>query len=436
MTGWVAPERVFAAVAAERDRMFWLDGGGARDWSGRYSYLGWLEPGETSLTYDASSGEVREHDGHSSRVVGEDIFDVMQARQPATWVGWFGYASRPDLPALTEPPTDAGVPPDACWMEVRRYLLFDHADGTVQAHGVDLDLGPGSGSVPQTDVPAWREPRLRLLSTWTQDQYAAAFARVQEHLHAGNSYEVNLTYRAAVECDADPVAVYLRLRELNPAPYAGYFAHQGTTVLSSSPERFATVSPGGVIETRPIKGTTPRSSDPVEDERLARSLQDDPKFLAENLMIVDLLRNDLSTVSLPGTVTVPDLMHVESYPSVHQLVTTIRGQLRPGISALQAVRGLLPGGSMTGAPKLRTMRIIAEVEDTPRGVYSGALGRIGSDGSADLGIVIRTLVHHRGIYSLGTGGGVTVGSDATAEYAETQWKIDRLMRSIGGSVLG
>jgi para-aminobenzoate synthetase len=416
---WVDPERVFAAVAARHDRMFWLDGGGARDWSGRFSYLGWLEPGEPSLTYDAGTREVREHDGRTSRVVGDDVFAALESRG-GTWVGWFGYASRPDLPALV-----GSAAPDACWMRVTRHLLFDHEHGTVEAHGVE--------SVPQIDVPLWTQRTVRLRSTWTRGEYDEAFARVQEELHAGNSYETNLTYRTQIECDADPAAVYLRLRTMNPAPYAGYLAHQGAAVLSSSPERYATIGPDGMIETRPIKGTTPRAADPAADAKLSEILRTDPKFRAENLMVVDLLRNDLATVCRPGSVVVPDLMHVETYPSVHQLVTTIRGELRPGISTLRAIRALFPGGSMTGAPKLRTMQIIAEVESTPRGVYSGALGRIGDDGSADLGVVIRTLVTSGGVYTLGTGGGVTVGSDAATEYDETTWKAERLLRALGGT---
>ncbi|MPZ94415.1 MAG: aminodeoxychorismate synthase component I [Propionibacteriales bacterium] len=399
--------------------MFWLDGGGARDWSGRFSYLGWLEPGDLSLTYDATTREVREYDGRRSRVVGDDIFAVLDDR-PATWVGWFGYACRPDLPAQT---ASTGAP-DACWMQVSRYLLFDHRHGTVRSHGVDL--------VPELDVPEWPEPAVRVVSTWSREEYDVAFARVQEELRAGNSYEVNLTYRTEVECAADPAAVYLRLRRLNPGPYAGYLSHDGVSVLSSSPERFATIGADRVLETRPIKGTTPRSADPREDDRLRDRLQTDPKFRAENLMIVDLLRNDLSVVCEPGSVEVPELMHVESYASVHQLITTIRGTLRPEFSTLQAVRALFPGGSMTGAPKLRTMQIIGDVETTPRGIYSGALGRLASDGRADLGIVIRALVGVEGRFSLGTGGGVTVSSDAEAEYAETIWKVDRLLRSLGG----
>jgi aminodeoxychorismate synthase component I len=295
----------------------------------------------------------------------------------------------------------------------------------VHRHGVQ--------SVPLTDVPADVVRQARARSGWTRAQYDAAFARVQHELRAGNSYEVNLTYRTEVDSAADPVQVYLRLRAMNPAPYAGYLAHDGVTVLSSSPERFATIGSDRSIETRPIKGTTPRGSNAAEDGRLREELRTHPKFRAENLMVVDLLRNDLATVCEPGTVTVPGLMQVETYPSVHQLVTTIRGRLSPGISTLQAIRALFPGGSMTGAPKLRTMQIIASVEETPRGIYAGALGRIGSDGGADLGIVIRTLVRVGTTYSLGTGGGVTVRSDASAEYAETTWKIDRLLRALGGT---
>ena len=227
---------------------------------------------------------------------------------------------------------------------------------------------------------------------------------------------------------------YLRLRRLNPAPYAGFVRHGEVSVLSSSPERFATVDRRRWVETRPIKGTSPRGATTAEDERNRRLLQEDPRFRAENLMIVDLLRNDLSMVCEPGTVGVPALMEVESYPGVHQLVSTVRGRLREGVSTMQAVRALFPAGSMTGAPKLRTMEIIADVETTPRGVYSGALGWLSGDGRADLGVVIRTLVGTPAgsgwRYQAGTGGGVTVHSDAASELAETRWKIARLRSAV------
>jgi len=276
-------------------------------------------------------------------------------------------------------------------------------------------------------------------------EYAEAFARVQEHLHAGNSYEVNLTYRVDASSELDPVAAYLRLRALNPAPYAGFLQHdvgpadRGTRgwLLSSSPERYALVTrdeDGRTIETKPIKGTTPRGATPEEDEELRRALATEQRYRAENLMITDLLRNDLAMVSELGTVEVPRLLDVESYESVHQLVSTVRGRLREDVPTVAALRALFPAGSMTGAPKLRTMEVIAEVEDTPRGAYAGAFGWLAADGRADLGVVIRTLTTTGdGRYRLGTGGGITVHSEVADEHAESRWKSDRLLRALAGS---
>jgi para-aminobenzoate synthetase len=407
----VDPVPLFTEMAARHERCFWLDGGAARSWSGRRSILGWLTADDASLTYDAARGEVTRHVAGRSTIVGGDIFTALEVelagdRQDGLWVGYFGYASRPDLPARV--PSDA-VMPDALWMHTRNLQVIEHPALDTQPVPAGLAL-----AAPDAPVP---------------EGYAAAFAAVQEHLHAGNSYEVNLTHRATVRSDLDPVTAYLRLRALNPAPYAGFLQHQGRWLLSSSPERYATIDGNRSIETRPIKGTTPRGTTPDQDERLKRHLADDPKFRAENLMIVDLLRNDLGMVCQPGTVEVPVLMGVESYPSVHQLVSTVRGQLRDDVSTVEALRTLFPAGSMTGAPKLRTMQVIREVESSPRGVYSGAFGWISGDGRADLGVVIRSLTTAGdGAWHLGTGGGITVQSDVHEEYAECRWKTERLLR--------
>jgi para-aminobenzoate synthetase len=264
-------------------------------------------------------------------------------------------------------------------------------------------------------------------------EYAAAFAEVQEQLRAGNSYEVNLTYRLAQDAATrDPAAAYLRLRDLNPAPYAGFLQHDvgdhRAWLLSSSPERYALITPDRTLQTKPIKGTTPRGTTPAEDEALRASLASDPKTRAENLMIVDLLRNDLAMVCEVGSVDVPALMQVESYESVHQLVSTVTGRLRGDVSTVGALRALFPAGSMTGAPKMRTMEIIDEVEGTARGVYAGAFGWISGDGPADLGVVIRSLMTAGdGHWTLGTGGGITVRSDLEDEWAESRWKAARLL---------
>ena len=417
----------FSAVAAAHPRCFWLDGGGAREWSGRRSLVGWLEDDDVSLSYSATTREVTRHVGSSSEVVGDDVFAVLEAELAAgssrdQWFGYLGYACRPDLPAY--PSTDL---PDAVWMRPSLVRLFHH-----QPRNSRLDDEPSS-SRREIHRPADESPPAA---------YRQAFARVQEHLHAGNSYEVNLTYREEQASGLDPVAAYLRLRELNPAPYAGFLQHDvdgaRAWLLSSSPERYAliTVDPDGrqSIETKPIKGTTPRGDDPSSDEEQRRLLATDPKYRAENLMIVDLLRNDLSMVCEPGTVEVPTLMNVESYATVHQLVSTVRGQLREDVGTVAALRALFPAGSMTGAPKLRTMQIIDEVESTPRGAYAGAFGWLAADGRADLGVVIRSLTTTGdGTYRLGTGGGITVHSEVADEFAESQWKAERLESALSGA---
>ena len=403
------------------DRMFWLDGGGARDWSGRRSIVGLLHDDDVSLTFDAGAREVRLHRSGRSEVVGEDVFDVLVAEvardsgdPDVHWVGYLGYACRTDLPG--RPTADV---PDAVWMRIRAPRFVDHT--------------------PPGRVPGWSSGRP--LQHSTPEWYGDAFARVQEHLHAGNSYEVNLTYRESRRSDVDPETAYLRLRAANPAPYAGYLRHHAdghdVHLLSSSPERFATVDRVRDLVARPIKGTTPRGATPEEDERLRRHLASDSKLRAENLMITDLLRNDLSMVCQPGTVEVPGLMEVESYATVHQLVTTVRGRLRNDVSTVAALRALFPAGSMTGAPKRMTMEVIDEVEATPRGVYAGAFGWVSGDGRADLGVVIRSLVAvpdgESWHYTFGTGGGITVRSEEGEEWAETLWKSERLEAVLGAA---
>jgi para-aminobenzoate synthetase len=415
-------ETFFAEVAAQHRRCFWLDGGGAREWSGRRSMVGWLDEDEVSLTFHADVREVRRHVGGRVEVVGTDVFEVLEAEladgpEDAQWFGYLGYAARPDLaPARPDPDL-----PDAVWMRSSHLRFFDHD----LAGGQKRRLEGASTTRVVPNASADEPP----------PGYSEAFDRVQEHLRAGNSYEVNLTYRTETASDLEPVAAYLRLRAVNPAPYAGYLQHDvpghRAWLLSSSPERYALVTADRVLETKPIKGTTARGANVEADEAARARLASDPKFRSENLMIVDLLRNDLSMVCDPGTVEVPVLMDVESYPSVHQLVSTVRGRLSDGVTTVAALRALFPAGSMTGAPKVRTMEIIDEVEATPRGVYAGAFGWLAADGRADLGVVIRSLTTDgEGVYRLGTGGGITVRSDVEEEYAESRWKAARLLAAL------
>ncbi|WP_224769264.1 anthranilate synthase component I family protein [Nocardioides ochotonae] len=407
-------------LTAAHRRCFWLDGGGGRAWSGHRSHVGWLADDDVSLSYDAAAREVTRHTDGRAEVVGDDPFAVLEAElddgpADAQWFGFFGYAARPDLPAHPSRRDGAGLP-DAVWMRPSRVHLLPGRPG-----GPDAESPSGAPRVPaDPEVPA---------------SYRAAFARVQEHLHAGNTYEVNLTHRVTARSDLTPAAAYLRLRAANPAPYAGFVQHDlpgaEAWLLSSSPERYAVVGADRTVETRPIKGTTARGATPEQDARARAELATHPRFRAENLMILDLLRNDLAMVCEPGTVEVPHLLQVESYAAVHQLVSTVRGRLRPEVSTLAALRTLFPAGSMTGAPKLRTMEVIAEVEATPRGAYAGAFGRIGADGTADLGVVIRSLTTTGdGTWQLGTGGGVTVHSEVASEHAEAGWKAARVLAAL------
>ncbi|WP_316932093.1 anthranilate synthase component I family protein [Nocardioides marmotae] len=405
-TGDAVAERAFAEVAAAHRRCFWFEAG---------SMLGWLTDDDVSLSYAAATRTVTRHAGGRSEVVAEgaDVFAVLEAELAAgspedQWFGYLGYACRPDLPARPA----QGVP-DAVWMRpshVRRVAPAGSAPAAAR-------------TVPPAAAPA---------PGW----YVEAFEKVQEALRGGHSYEVNLTHRERVADAVDPVTAYLRLRALNPAPYAGFLQHDvpgaRAWLLSSSPERYAAVTadPGGgrTLETRPIKGTTPRGTTPAEDAAAAERLRTEQRYRAENLMVVDLLRNDVASVCAPGSVEVPALMEVESYATVHQLVSTVRGRLRPEVSTVGALRALFPAGSMTGAPKRRTMEVIDAVEATPRGVYAGAFGRVAADGTADLGVVIRSLVTAGdGSWELGTGGGITVHSDVGSEHAEARWKAERLL---------
>ncbi len=413
------PAAHFRDVAAAHPRCFWLDGGGARDWSGRRSIIGWLDDDDVSLSYDAGARIVTRHQGGRSEAVGDDVFAVLEAAlaSPGQWFGYLGYAARPDLPAYPDP-----TMPDAVWMRPSHVRLFDHAVGAAR----------NSRFLSETSAD---NREFHRLTGETPTPYADAFERVQEHLHAGNSYEVNLTYRLEQAADADPAATYLRLRDLNPAPYAGFLQHDvdgaRAWLLSSSPERYALITADRTLETKPIKGTTPRGAETADDEARRLELATHPRYRAENLMIVDLLRNDLAQVCEVGSVEVPTLMDVESYETVHQLVSTVRGRLRDDVTTVGALRALFPAGSMTGAPKLRTMQVIEEVEQTPRGAYAGAFGWVSGDGRADLGVVIRSLMTAGdGRYRLGTGGGITVLSDVDEEWAESRLKAERMLRAL------
>ena len=270
---------------------------------------------------------------------------------------------------------------------------------------------------PQPDPPEFRvldAPRSNL----SRSAYAGAFKRVQEHIRVGDCYQVNLAQRFAARAMGDAWHAYLKLRAINPAPFAAYLDLPDGKIVCSSPERFLEVR-GDRVETKPIKGTRPRSADAVRDRALADELRASAKDRAENVMIVDLLRNDLGKCCVPGSVRVSKLFDIESFASVHQLVSTVEGRLAPDKHALDLVGACFPGGSITGAPKVAAMKIIEALEPHRRSVYCGSIGYVGYDGNMDLNIAIRTLVQQGDYVYTWAGGGVVADSKVDAEYQES-----------------
>jgi para-aminobenzoate synthetase component I len=279
---------------------------------------------------------------------------------------------------------------------------------------------PHETSAPSFTVQGgWWDSRLALRSSFTHGGYLDAVARVREYIFAGDIFQANLSQRFDTTLNEPPWALYRRLRSQNAAPFAAYLDFPEAVVLSASPERFLRVDIAGHVETRPIKGTRPRGVGAEHDAALSLELAESDKDRAENLMIVDLMRNDLSRVCAPGTVRVPELFALERYATVQHLVSTVVGELAPGKDALDLLRAAFPGGSITGAPKLRAMEIIAELEPSARGVYCGTIGYWSVTGSLDCSIAIRTAVARAGRVYFSAGGGIVADSDLEQEYRET-----------------
>jgi para-aminobenzoate synthetase len=336
--------------------------------------------------------------------------------------------------------------PDAQFLFCDRAILVDHKLN--KCYLVALDLN----NQQQESITHWFQEMRKLLSRLSismkppvdnkqvfdvsshlemnKTQYLQAIDQCLQHIKDGESYEICLTNRININESVDPFKYYSILRQINPAPYSAFLAFDDCHVASASLERFLKIDDEGWIETKPIKGTLPRKANVVEDEKMIFSLQNEIKFKSENLMIVDLLRNDLGYICEIGSVNVPKLMAVESYKTVHQLVSTIRGKKKQTFSIVDCIKACFPGGSMTGAPKLRTLEIIDEIEKSSRGIYSGAIGYLSLNGTLDLSIVIRTAVITKDKFSVAVGGAIIALSDPIEEYEEILLKSSSLMKAL------
>jgi para-aminobenzoate synthetase component I len=361
--------------------------------------------------------------------------------------GYLGYEWGAGLERVTRPPGDRFTPKiqDIALALYDWVIAWDHLEE--KAWIISTGMGERGGSDDRAAAKlAWIRERLAAparavgehgntaaapTSNFTREDYEEAVTRVRDYIAAGDVYQVNVAQRFHTAFTGSPLALYRRLRARNPAPFGAYLEFGGASVLSLSPERFLRLDAGTrIAEARPIKGTRPRGSTPERDSALARELVSSEKDRAENVMIVDLLRNDLGKVCRPGSVTVDRLFALESHPTVHHLVSTIRGVLSEGADGFDLLRAAFPGGSVTGAPKIRAMEIIAELERAPRGVYCGAIGYISTTGAMDWNIPIRTVVLQNGEATFHAGAGIVWDSEPAAEYQETLAKARTIIEAL------
>ena len=436
---YAEPAEAFAALAGEPFAML-FDSALPSELLGRYAYIAALP----SRTLTAKDGVValdgRRFEGDPFMVLRDEL-----ARTPRPTLsgppafqggaaGYFGYDLCHHLEGLPAPATDDMGFADLALGFYDAVAAFDVIDqrAWIIAQGAAAARRAGAlrERLDETVAPPRRAPGLAWEANFSRAEYQAAVARVIDYIHAGDIFQANLSQRfqATLPVGAEPYAMYRQLRTVNPAPFAAYLNLGDAQVLSSSPERFLKLT-GDAVETRPIKGTRPRGRGPAEDAALAENLLASEKDRAENVMIVDLLRNDISRVCRDHSVAVTELCSLESYARVHHLVSAVSGRLRDGLGAVDLLRACFPGGSITGAPKIRAMEIIAELEPTRRGPYCGAIGFIGFDGAMDSNIAIRTLALKGGRAVFQVGGGIVAESDPAAEYDETLAKAAALFAS-------
>ncbi len=459
--GNVDGQATFDEFCGSASECFWLDSSDSAQ--GRFSIIGGVAGSRsTTVSYRVVEGvtQVTTHDG-SIRTFNAEIFEFMKSQQCAIaveqeellpfefrpgFVGYFGY----ELGSTVEsaPILCHSHLPDGRFLLTDRYVVIDHVEDRVY-----LLFLTGRGWGNSGDAQTWfTEAASSLARLKTErapvppitpnnskgfvfrdnrEDYLKKIMKCKEYLTSGDSYELCLTNSASIAGEFDASAAYMHLRAASPVPYGAFLRTPTFSVLSASPERFMTISGDRNVRVSPIKGTRRRGSDAHEDAVLKVELETDEKEIAENLMIVDLMRHDLSRVSEVGSVRPVELFAVYTFATVHQMVSTIESTLRADVTPLDCIKCALPPGSMTGAPKLRSIEILNELEEEPRGVYSGVLGWVSLNGRADLSVVIRTLVVEEGSATFGVGGAITLLSDPVAEYAETLVKAAAPAAALG-----
>jgi para-aminobenzoate synthetase component 1 len=440
LPGWIDPAGLAGLLFVGQSDAVWLD-------SGIHAAEGMSCLGFGTRTLTASvAGQSITVDGETrSGQVLDFIDDDLAGPEPSAgagfplgWVGWLGYELHAQTMGVTSAHRSRYA--DASLLFVDLAIVFDHAAHSAAVIGLDAtavealhdrvigyrDSSPASVC---TDSP----PRAEVVWEDSDEDYLRMIVECQAAIDAGDAYQLCLTTEARVAVTPDPFETYLALRVANPSHHGAFFSAGDVSLLSSSPELFLSVAPDGTIESQPIKGTRRRGMTRERDEALVAELLASDKERAENLMIVDLMRNDIARVSEVGSVSVPRLLAVETYAHVHQLVSTVRGQLAAGLTGVNAVRACFPAGSMTGAPKFSAVTILDRLEHRARGVYAGAFGYFGLDGRVELSMVIRSILLDADGATVGSGGGITVLSVPAEELAEMKLKSSALLAVLGVS---
>ena len=402
---WQSPLHYAAAMSEDEDSWVLLYSGMTAEFTGRYSLLAF------GLEKEVLSDNFRELERELS---------IHQEKYSNAWFGYLGYGLKNVLETL---PSDAPsfIPMPSLWFgQYQVILVFDHSTQVVHVHAPSEDY---LARIPAPVAPHAKKvaPLAWMGSNMTKARYLDNVATIKEAIFRGDLYQANLTrkFYGEFEETPHPFEIFLNLCEQSPAPYSVFMKRSNSFILSSSPEQFLKIDAEGRVETRPIKGSAPRFTDSEKDTASREALQKSEKNRAENLMIVDLMRNDLSRHCVPGTVKVDDLFHITSYATVHHMASTVYGQKMQETPALDVVKGCFPPGSMTGAPKIEAMQLCSELEPQARGVYSGAIGWFGGNGEMELSVVIRTLLIKDTHFEFQVGGAIVADSDPEDEWQET-----------------
>jgi len=449
---------IFYNLYSNSKYSFWLDSSKIIADHSRFSFMGSVaDAGEKAVLFDRNDRALTVISNGATTTSHENLFDYLEHDLDSNYVaptnnfpfnfnggyiGYFGYELKSELGFTTSHKAEV---PDAALIFSTRYLVLDHKDDKIYIVSINKDAEDAKKGrqwinevlekltklkpIPGKNGPLFSE-KLNFYGSQSHSKYIENIRRCQIEIKNGESYEVCLTNRISIDLQLDPLDLYLDLRTINPAQYSTYLHFDNFSILSSSPEQFLKLDREKNVSTKPIKGTIFRDDDPVEDEKNKTILQQNEKFRAENLMIVDLLRNDFGRVCEIGSVTVPHLMAVETYQTLNHLVSTVVGKLKRDHSVIDLFKATFPGGSITGAPKQRTMEIIDRLETDARGPYTGSSGYFSLCRAAELNIIIRTAVMQKNKIIVGTGGAIISLSDAREEFDETLLKAFPLIKAI------